>query len=64
VALEMNIFIDTSDGESYIAFYPQSHWRFLSIFQIQMGIGLIFSKTKFTPQLIHRAIVAKPEGLF
>ena len=63
VALEVNIYLNAANGESYIAIYPQVQLNLLTIFEIQMGIGLVFTKTKFVPQLIHRAILSKPEGL-
>ena len=61
VGLEMLIYLDTNNEESFVAFYPQAHVKLLPFLQLQMGFGLVLTKTKFIPQLVHRAILSRPE---
>ena len=61
VGLEMLIYLDPTNEDSFVAFYPQAHVKLLPFLQIQMGFGLVFSQTKFTPQLVHRTILSMPE---
>jgi hypothetical protein len=60
VALEVLTFFDFFTGESSVAFYPQVHIKFSTNFELQVGVGLVFSKDKILPQFVHRTIFASP----
>ena len=55
--LEIMVFYDVTDNHSYLAFYPQIHAQLTKELEIQVGPGLVFTKTKIIPEFVHRVIV-------
>jgi hypothetical protein len=52
--------LDLATDQSFIAFYPQLDFNLSQYFELQMGLGLFFTKDKFIPQFVHRVTLAKP----
>jgi hypothetical protein len=58
--LEIRTHLDLATDQSFIAFYPQLDFNLSQYFELQMGLGLFFTKDKFIPQFVHRVTLAKP----
>ena len=57
LGLEIMVFYDVTDHHSYLAFYPQIHAQLTKELEVQVGPGLVFTKTKIIPEFVHRVII-------
>ena len=57
----MFFYLDFFDeSNSRVAFYPQVMLVTSAVFEIQIGLGISFSKDKFSFQLVHRPTILTP----
>ncbi len=56
IGIEALTYHDVSSKNSFVAFYPQAHINITPQFEIQIGFGFYFNRTKFIPQFVHRTI--------